>query len=115
MLSGVINRLTEYVKLKAEQVKLEVMARMASVLSQVLVFSLMAFLGLFLIFFLSFALGSYLNELMSSQYLGHLIVAGAYFIVLLIIGLLAKTGKIQNWLETIILKAGETEEDDEDE
>ncbi len=115
MLSGVINRLTEYVKLKAEQVKLEVMARMASVLSQVLVFSMIAFLGLFLIFFLSFALGSYLNEILDSQYLGHLIIAGAYFLVLVIIGLFAKTGKIQGWIETLILKAGENEEIDDEE
>ena len=114
MLSGIINRLTEYFKLKAEQIKLEVMARVAGVLSQVLVFSLVAFLGLFLIFFLSFALGSYLNEILESQYQGHLIVSGAYFLLLIIIILLARTGKIQGWLESAILKMDEDNDEGED-
>ncbi len=115
MLTALINRLTEYFKIKAEQIKLQVIGHVAKLLSHVIVFSLLAILGLFLVFFVSFAMGSLLNEIFESNYLGHLTIAGVYFLLILIIALLSKTGRIQDWLEQAILKMSDHIEEDEDE
>ncbi|MEQ9229358.1 MAG: hypothetical protein RIF46_01660 [Cyclobacteriaceae bacterium] len=115
MLTALINRLTEYLKIKAEQIKLQVIGHVAKLLSHVIVFSLLAFLGLFLVFFVSFAMGSLLNEVFASSYLGHLTIAGVYFLLILILALLSKTGRVQGWLEQLILKVSDQIEEDEDE
>ncbi len=113
MLSALINRITEYVKIKGQQIKLEIIGHVAKLLGHVLVVSFIAILGLFLILFLSFAVGAYLNELFESTYLGYLAVAGGYFLVVIIIALLARTGRIQKWIETLILSASDELEEDE--
>lgn len=115
MLTALINRLTEYLKIKAEQIKLQVIGHVAKLMSHVIVLSLLVFLGLFFFFFLSFAFGSFLNEVFESSYLGHLCVGGIYFLLILLIGILAKTGRIQAWLEILILKISDQIEDEEDE
>ena len=44
------------------------------------------------------------NEVFDSEYLGFLTVAGGYLLIIVILGIMAKTGKIQNWIEVLILK-----------
>ena len=113
MLSTLINRISEYIKVKGQQIKLEVISHVSKLLSHVLVFSFLALLGLFLILFLSFGLSAYLNEALGSAYLGYFVTGGIYLLVLIIIALLAKAGKIQLWIEKLILKASEEIEDNE--
>ncbi len=116
MLGGIIERVNDYFKLKAEQIKLEVMARVARLLGHVAVLAAIAFLSLFTVLFLSFALANYLNELLESSHLGYLILGGFYFLIMIIIALLAKRGTIQGWIEKMILAADNelNEEEDED-
>lgn len=120
MIVGLIERIKEYVKLKVEQIKLHLVGHMARLMSQLIVVGLLIALALFMFFFLSFALASLLNDLLESNYFGHLIVAGGYFIAIVILIILAKTGHIQEWIETAILNASdklnqEEEEEDDDE
>jgi hypothetical protein len=113
MLSKLINRITEYIKVKGQQIKLEVISHMSKLLSHVLVVSFLVLLGLFLILFLSFGLSAYLNEVLESTFLGYFVTGGIYLFVLIVIALLAKAGKVQRWIEKMILKASDEIEDDE--
>ena len=112
MLTTLINRLTEYIKVKRQQIKLEVISHVSKLLSHILVVSFLALLGLFLILFLSFGLSAYLNEVLESAFWGYFITGGVYLLVLIIIGLLAKTGRFQRWVEMFILKASDQLEED---
>ena len=113
MLSTLVNRITEYIKIKTEQIKLEIISHSARFLSHVIVVGFLAVLGLFLMFFVSFGLSVYFNELFESPYLGYLAVAGIYLLVIILIAILARTGVIQKWVEATIVKA--VDEMDEDE
>ena len=115
MFRGVVDRLQEYFKVKAELIKLEVMAQVAKLLSHVIVFSVMGFLALFVVFFLSFGLGVYLNEVLSSSFWGYLIVSGVYLIGFMIVGLLGRSGKIQEVIERLLIKLNDQIEDEDDE
>ena len=114
-MAGLIGRITEYVKLKIQQIKLELVGHIARLMSQLLVVLFLVVLALFMILFLSFAASAFLNELLESNYLGYLIVAGLYFIAFLIIGMLAKSGRIQGWIEEAILRASDQIETEENE
>lgn len=114
-MASLIGRITEYVKLKIQQIKLELVGHIARLMSQLIVMMLLVLLGLFMILFLSFAAGAFLNEILESSFLGYLIVAGGYFIALLTVGLLAKSGRIQGWLEEAILRASDQIETEENE
>ena len=104
MLSTLINKISEYIKVKGQQIKLEVISHMSKLLSHVLVVSFLVLLGLFLILFLSFGLSAYLNEVLESTFLGYFVTGGIYLFVLIVIALLAKAGKVQRWIEKMILK-----------
>ena len=106
---SLIDKLTEYLKLKGEQLKLEVMAQVAKVLAHVITFFLVAFVGLFFGFFIMITLAVFLNDVLDSEYLGYLIVSGALLLKLIIIVMMLRTGKVQRWLEALILKIGENE------
>jgi hypothetical protein len=113
MIVALIERIKEYVKLKIEQIKLELVGHVARLMSQLIVVGLLITLGLFLVFFLSFALGAFLNEVLESNYFGFLIMAAAYFLGFIALILLAKSGRIQGWIETAIIKASDQLEEDE--
>jgi len=113
MLTALINRITEYIKIKTEQIKLEIIGHSARLLSHVLVVGFLVILGLFFLFFISFGLSAYFNQLFNSTFLGYLTVAGLYLLVIVLISILARTGKIQNWIEATIVKAMDEMEEDE--
>lgn len=104
-----IDKITEYVKVKGEQIKLEVMGHVARILAHAITFILLGLIGLFFGFFVMLTLSVYLNVVLESEYLGYLIVTGFLFIILTIIVLLLKSGKAQRWLESLILKMSEDE------
>lgn len=113
MFSTVVDRITEYLKIKGQQIKLEIVSRSARLLSHVIVVGLLTVLGLFFLFFTSFGFSVLLNELFESAYLGYLIVAGVYFLVILLIAILGRAGVIQRWIETVIINAIDQMEEDE--
>ena len=116
MIVGIIERVKEYVKLKVEQIKLQLVGHMARLMSQLIVVGLLITLVLFMILFLSFAASALINELLESNYLGFLIIGAVYFLGVVVLLLLAKSGRIQEWIETAILNASEKinqEEEDE--
>lgn len=105
----IIDRLNEYVKIKVENIKLEVTAQVAKVLSHVIVFLLITLVAFFFGFFLMIMLAEILNNVFDSNFLGYLSVTVILFVLLILLGIMLKTGKIQKWLETLILKLSEDE------
>lgn len=105
----ILDKITEYLQVRGEQLKLEIMVRLAKILSIVIVFLMLALMGFVFLIIAGIALSEYLNDVMSSQFWGYVIVSGFILLVIIIIGLLLKSGKIQSWLENVILKIGEEE------
>lgn len=104
-----IDKLTEFAKIKGEQIKLEVMGHVAKFMAHLITFLLLSFIGLFFGFFVMLTLAVYLNSVLNSFYLGYLIVTGFLLILLIIIILMLRSGKAQRWLESVILKMSEDE------
>lgn len=113
MIQGIFDKIGSYLKIKVQQIKLDLIAHVSKLLSHVIALLLLSLFGFFLLFFLSFTLGVFLNEVLCSPYYGFLIVAGIYFILFFILALLAKSGRIQQWIENLIVKASDNLEEDE--
>lgn len=113
MISDVLDNISEYIQIKGEKIKLQVMAKMASFLGAFIAFLMLLIVGVFFVVFLSIALAIYLNGVLESAYYGYLIVAGIYFIKLILLVALVRTRKFQKWLEIIFLKYSENTESDE--
>ena len=101
-----LDKLQEYLKVKGDQLKLEVMGQTAKVLSYTIIFIFTGLIALFFGFFIGLAFAVYLNEVFDSQYLGYFIISGAILLILVVLLILLKTGKIQRWIEVVILKIG---------
>lgn len=110
----IIEKLTEYIQVKTEQVKLKIVGYISRILANVLALFFIILVGFFFLFFLSFSIGSLLNEVLESAFWGHLIIAGFYLFLIIIALILVKSGKIQSWLENLILKIAEQEDEQED-
>jgi len=110
-IADLIDKIKEYIELKAEQLKLQAVPHFSRFVSGLIAVSLLAMLGILLMFFLSLALANFFNELMVSSYIGYLFLAGFYLLLILVVLVLVKTGKVQGWVEQLILKASKNEED----
>jgi polyferredoxin len=108
-INKLIDKLTEYIKLKGEQLKLEVLSHVARVLAYVITFFIIALVVSFLGLFAALTLAVVLNYFLDSVFLGYLIVSGLLTIVLIILIMMLKTEKIQRWLEAMIVKLGSDE------
>ena len=87
----VIDSIIAFIEVKTEQIKLKIIAALAKLLSGVLSAAILAVLAFFFLFFLSFAFAEMINARLSSDYLGFLIIAGAYLIIIMIILALLKS------------------------
>lgn len=113
LINKLIDKISEYLRLKGEKLKLDIIAQVSRIMAHILAFLFLGMIAFFLFIFLSLALGAYLNELLSSTYYGYLIVAGAYLILLITIFLLLRTNRIQNWMESMFINISENTEGDE--
>lgn len=98
-------KISEYVKVKTDQIKLDVAGHISRIMTLVIGYLIIAVLFLFFILFLSIALANYLNYLFGNPVYGYLIIAGIVFLKVLIIFILVKSGKLDKMLEKAILKS----------
>lgn len=103
----VIDNIIEFIEIKTEQIKLKIISRVARMLSGVIAISMLGMFTLFFLLFLSFAFAEMINIGLESAYLGYLIIAGAYLLVIIFVVLLVKTRKLQKWIEAAIVKLEE--------
>lgn len=111
--NDIVEKLTEYVQIKTEQLKLKIIGVTSRILGNIITIFLVAAIGLLFIFFLSLSIGALLNEVFESMYLGYLTITGFYFLLILVILILSKSGKIQSIFENLILKISEQEDESE--
>lgn len=104
VINKLLDKIAEYIKLRGEKLKLEIIAQISRLFAYFVAILTIALIGLFLLIFLSLALGAYLNMVLESPHLGYLIIAGFYLIILVVILLLMRSNKIQNWLETLFVE-----------
>lgn len=104
-----VDKLTEFIKLKGEQLKIEVLSHVARILAYVITFIAIGLIVSFLGLFGALTLAVVLNYWLDSTVLGYVIVSGILLIVLLIMIFLLKSEKIQRWLESMIIKLGTDE------
>ena len=109
----IVERITQYIQVKTEQVKLKIIGTIARVLANIIAMAVIAVMGFFFVLFISYAAASYLNALLGSVFLGHLLVAAFYLILIIVIVLLTKTRKIQGWFENLILTIADQDEQED--
>ena len=110
--SNVIKKVTELIEVKTERFKLKLVAKTAAFFSTALSASMFLAIAFFIIFFSSFGVAFLLNEVLSSAYLGFLILAGFYLVIIVVVFILFKRKIIQNFFESILIKLIDPEEDE---
>jgi len=90
LLRSALVELQEYLNLQLRYNKMLLAKRLGEVTSYFTLFMILLVLGGFLLLFLSFTFVEWINEIYVSKYIGHLIIAGFYFLIILIIFLFRK-------------------------
>ena len=108
VINKLVDKLSEYIRLKGEKIKLDIIGQVSKLLAHFVAFLTMGLVFLFLLVFLSFALSAFLNAILESPHYGYLIVGGIYLFILIIIITLLRTNKLQGWLETFFVNLSES-------
>lgn len=108
IINNLLDKVSNYIRLKGEKIKLEVIAQVSRLLAHFVAFMFIVIIGLFMMVFLSAAAGAYLNSLLESTFWGYLIVAGFYLLLMIVILLLLRTNRLQNWLEASFIQFSES-------
>lgn len=104
-----VDKISEFIRLKGEKIKLDIIAKVSKLLSLFVAFLIIFIFGVFLLMFLSFALSEYLNTVLESNHYGYLVTSGIYLAMLIIVVIIFRTHKIQKWLESLFVSFGEEE------
>lgn len=99
-----IDTLTEYIKIKLELIKLNMVEELSEIIAQVIALFLILTVFMFFLIFGSITLGAFLNHLWESAYLGYGAVTGVYLLVLLFFVFLLRSGKLKEAVEEQISK-----------
>lgn len=110
-----VESVSNYVKIRIDLLKIELIERISGLAALIITFLVIFMLGLFLMAFASLTLGSFLNEVLASTYLGFLIITIFYIILLVIVVFILRSGRLQGFLETIVAQSMQTTEEDEQE
>lgn len=109
LINTVIDKITEYLKIKGEKLKLDIIANVSKIMAYVISFILILLIGFFFLVFASITAGALINQALDSVYLGYLIVTGFYFIILFIVFLLLRSKKIQTLIEKTLVELTDSE------
>lgn len=115
IVNTLLDKLSEYIRLKGEKLKLEIIAQVSRLLAHFVAFLMIGLISFFMFTFLSIAAGAYLNTLFESSYLGYLVLAGFYLLCLVILLIFLKSNRMQQWLEVLFIRFSESLNDDKDE
>lgn len=106
-----IDTIGEYVKVKVDLVKVDLIERLSGLGALLISFLTIFMISLFLLAFISLAFASYLNVVLNSLYAGYLIVSGFYLLLVIIIFFVLKSGRLKAMIESAVLKSMEKKED----
>ncbi len=100
-----IDTVTEYVKVKMELIKLNMIEELSGIISQLIALTLILTVFTFFLFFGSITLSLFLNDIWHSPYLGYLAVTTFYLLMVFFFVYLLQSGKLQEAVENQITKA----------
>lgn len=103
-LDELIDTLTEYIKIKLELIKLNMVEELSEIIAQVIALFLIFTVFMFFLTFGSITVASFLNHLWQSTYLGYGVVTLAYLLILLFFVYLLRSGKLKEAVEEQIAK-----------
>jgi hypothetical protein len=101
-LSGMFQKSKEYIDTRFRLLQLQATERSSRLIASLLVDLIKTVFGLFVLFFLSLALGFYLSELLGSSSLGFLATAGIFVVLIVIISLFEK--KLEHFFMVLSIK-----------
>jgi len=108
-----IEKITEFLKVRGEKLKLDIITQVSKILSQFIVLASIGVVIVFLLIFLSIGLGAYFNQVLDSSFGGYYIVSAIYFAILIGLIILMRSNRVQDWLESMFIGVSNIEEEDE--
>ena len=96
-------KVSELIKTKVDQLKLEFKAHLASVIGKAILCLALLLIAFLIILFVSLALAFYLNGLWESSFLGFLTVSGLYIIILIVFVLFFKSQRLSTIIENAMI------------
>lgn len=95
-----IENISRYLESRIELIKIDVQQKIAGAIVSAVQIGLLFFMGLFTLIFASLALANWLNSIIGNSFAGHLIVAGFYLLLGVIV--IAARKAIQAKAETMV-------------
>ena len=99
-------KVSDLIKIKVDQLKLEFKAHLASLIGKVILCFALLLIAFLIILFVSLALAFYLNELWGSSFLGFLTLSGLYIIILIVFVLFFKSQRLYTIIENAMIDNG---------
>ncbi len=112
-IDALIDAIIDFLKVKFEIVKVDIIEKLSALVANVVVFMLAFSIFMFFLVFFSFFVATLLNEQLDSMFWGYAIVAGFYLLIVIIMLIMLRSGKIQGLIERAIMTATEQMEDEE--
>gem|GEM_PF-621517 len=104
--NSLIDKIISLIKIKGDQVKLELISKFSTFLALSILFFTLVILSLLMLIFLSLGIAVIFNEfLMSAPYWGYFIASAFFFLMIIMVVWMIRSGKIQNWLEEAIIES----------
>ncbi|MEQ9426127.1 MAG: phage holin family protein [Cyclobacteriaceae bacterium] len=100
-----IENLTGYIKVKIEILKLDIIEEVSKGVARIFANLIILVLSLFFLAFFNLAAAVLLNSYLDSDYIGYLIIAAVYFVMLLIVIIMAKNGRLKKMIEDQIVRS----------
>ena len=112
MLTKLIDKLSELIKVKLDQFKLEAQGQIASAVARIVVFLAFLVLVSFALLFFGMALAYALNDWWASDYLGFIAVGGLLTLFIVLLSVVAKNQALAKAIEKSIIERNEEIEDE---
>lgn len=104
LITNLIDKITELVKLKLDQVKIEVKAQVAVIISRLVVILIIALLLSFTMLFFGFGLAYLINTLLPGDFWGFFIIGGVALLVAILLIMRAKSESFTNMIKSKLLE-----------
>jgi len=103
--NSLIDKIISLIKIKGDQVKLELISKFSTFLAFSILFFTLVILSLLMLIFLSLGIAVIFNEFLMSAYWGYFIASAFFFLMIIMVVWMIRSGKIQNWLEEAIIES----------
>lgn len=103
---------SDYLRVKFELFKLDISEYMANILAQVIAYVIILLLFTLVLGFACIGISFYLNDLLDSNYLGFLITAGFFLLILIVVFVFLKSGKLKAVFEEMMANQIKLEKED---